>query len=390
MSNFPKFGLYHTLTNLFVYFFVFSLCFERLTLNGVNLDFVLTKYFSFILVLLSLFNLNFWKGLLVNKSITIYLIIYFIILTFSSFINKSLFYNSYFDYLFLLNVFLFLSLRGKFICDSSVFMRSQYLFIIGNILLSVLYFLGVGKSFITHELESRATIFGNNQNYLGLSLSIASLFIFRFLFIEKTNLGLKIFFGISLLPISYFMVLTGSRTAFLSFICGVFIFIFLSSKLNLFKKIITAISSFIFIVTILVVFNDKFDISQRIFSTIESGDTANRDVIWSGLIYLFSDYFLLGVGKTGYLRMIGDLSPHNAFIEVFIYTGLIGSLFFIAFLASLLANSLKTYNKTRNFFPIILFVAVLGILLTGQFFDQKLVWFFVACMFERSNYFSLT
>ena len=140
--------------------------------------------------------------------------------------------------------------------------------------------------------------------------------------------------------------------------------------------------SILFLVLIFI-FQDKLDVLQRLSSTLVNGDTANRDIIWNGILYFFSDFIFLGVGKTGYSRVIGDLSPHNAFLEVFIYTGLLGLFFLLIFLYRIFLNVLLLYKNSTDFFPIIIFIAIFGILLTGQFFDQKIIWFLMSCLIQN-------
>jgi O-antigen ligase len=292
-------------------------------------------------------------------------------------------FNDFFDYLFFLNILILVSLVNVFYEDKLVLTNALFVFTFGNVALTFLYFLGIGQTFISADLEGRATIFGNNQNYLGISLALSSLFILYNLLFFKISRIRKIFCWISVIPVIYFMTLTGSRTAFLSFLIGIFLFITLTDKIgNLKKGLFLHIVSILLLVLIFI-FQDKLDVLDRLSSTLENGDTANRDIIWNGLLYFFLDFIFLGVGKTGYLRVIGDLSPHNAFLEVFIYTGLLGLFFFLTFVYRIFLNVIVLYKNSNDFFPIIIFIAILGILLTGQFFDQKIIWFLMSCLIQN-------
>jgi O-antigen ligase len=374
---------YRKFINSLIYIFVFSLCFERLTVFGLNLDFVLTKISSFLLIFFSFFSFNFWRTIIKIKRYTFLLFIFFIILTISSYNNKSVAFNDFFDYLFFLNILILVSLVNVFYEDKLVLTNALFVFTFGNVALTFLYFLGIGQTFISADLEGRATIFGNNQNYLGISLALSSLFILYNLLFFKISRIRKIFCWISVIPVIYFMTLTGSRTAFLSFLIGIFLFITLTDKIgNLKKGLFLHIVSILLLVLIFI-FQDKLDVLDRLSSTLENGDTANRDIIWNGLLYFFLDFIFLGVGKTGYLRVIGDLSPHNAFLEVFIYTGLLGLFFFLTFVYRIFLNVIVLYKNSNDFFPIIIFIAILGILLTGQFFDQKIIWFLMSCLIQN-------
>ena len=374
---------YRKFINLLIYFFVFSLCFERLTVFGLNLDFLFTKISSFLLIFFSFFSFSFWRTMIKIKRYTVLLYIFFIILTISSYNNKTVAFNDFFDYLFFLNILILVSLVNVFYEDKLVLTNVLFVFTFGNIALTFLYFLGIGHTFISTELEGRASIFGNNQNYLGISLAISSLFILHKLLFFKISKLKKILFWISVIPLIYFMILTGSRTAFLSFLIGIILFITLTDKIGNLKKVLFLLTVSILFLVLIFIFQDKLDVLQRLSSTLVNGDTANRDIIWNGLLYFFSDFIFLGVGKTGYSRVIGDLSPHNAFLEVFIYTGLLGLFFLLIFLYRIFLNVLLLYKNSTDFFPIIIFIAIFGILLTGQFFDQKIIWFLMSCLIQN-------
>lgn len=385
MSN-SSANLYQKIINFLVYLFVFSICFERLTLFGQNLDFLFTKISSAVLIFFSLFDLKFWKSLKSIKHYGFLLLIFFLILTYSNFINKTQAFNEYFDYLFFLNILIFLALGSNFNRDTELVSKTFFVFLVGNLILTVLYFLGMGQTDLSPELEGRASIFGNNQNYLGLSLTLSSLYILYNLFFCQNSKLKIILYLFAILPISYFMILTGSRTSFLLFILGIVFLVFQSKKISKIYKFLFFLFFTIITIQLLILFKDKLDIFQRLTATLEDGDSANRDVIWSGLLYFFSDFILFGVGKTGYLRMIGDLSPHNAFLEVLIYTGIIGLSIFLLFIISLFKNTLNINSKSNNCFPILIFIGVLGILITGQLFDQKVIWYFMACLIQNPSY----
>jgi O-antigen ligase len=157
----------------------------------------------------------------------------------------------------------------------------------------------------------------------------------------------------------------------------------LTNRVNRLNKFFWALFLFVLFIFLFFIFQDKLDVLQRLTSTFEDGDTANRDIIWSALWYFFSDHIFLGVGKTGYLSIIGDLSPHNAFLEIFIYTGLIGFVIFFIYLSRLFINVFVLYKKYNEIFSFLLCVAILGVILTGQIFDQKVVWFFLACLVQN-------
>ena len=377
--------VYQNYLEILAYVFVFSLCFDKLNVFGINLDYLFTKITMSLLIFFSLFDLNFWNFSNKNSKYTLVLLLYFVTLTLSSYLNISLGYTSYFDYLFFLNILVFHSLVNIFSRRSDIIKNALFYFCIGNIVLTFFYFLGIGQVDMPDELEGRATIFGYNQNFLGLSLTVSALVILNNLYFQKYNLIKKLFFIICFLLVTYFMVTTGSRTAFVAFVLGLSMMLILNNKISAISKIVFFLIFFTVSFFLIIFFSEDFTLSQRLTDSFVTGDTAGRDVIWSGLFHFFSDYILLGVGKTGYARIIGDLSPHNVLIEIFIYTGLTGLFIFVYLIKSFFTNILKVYKNQKNILPLIIFIPFFGILLTGQLFDQKLIWFFMACLTQIPN-----
>lgn len=380
-----KSKVYQNYLEILAYVFVFSLCFDKLNVFGINLDYLFTKITMSLLIFFSLFDLNFWNLNSKCSKYTVVLLLYFLTLTFSSYLNITVGYTTYFDYLFFLNILVFHSLVNIFSKRMALLNNALFYFSIGNIVLTFFYFLGIGQVEMPDELAGRATIFGYNQNFLGLSLTVSSLVILYNLYTQKYNLIKKLFYGISFLLVMYFMVTTGSRTAFVAFILGLSTMLVLNHKISAVAKI----GFFLFFLTIMIFtyifFLEDIAILQRLTDSFLSGDTANRDVIWTGLFYFFSDYIFFGVGKTGYARIIGDLSPHNVLIEIFIYTGLIGLFIFIYLIKAFFSNALSVFRNHNNILPLIIFIPFFGILLTGQLFDQKVIWFFMACLTQTTK-----
>ena len=43
------------------------------------------------------------------------------------------------------------------------------------------------------------------------------------------------------------------------------------------------------------------------------------------------------------------------------------------------------FRNHNNILPLIIFIPFFGILLTGQLFDQKVIWFFMACLTQTTK-----
>ena len=74
----------------------------------------------------------------------------------------------------------------------------------------------------------------------------------------------------------------------------------------------------------------------------------------------------------------GIASPHNVFIEATCYTGIVGLTIFIVFLSRIILNAINRRRFLNELLPIAIMVGpILGLLLSGQIFEQKLIW----CLF---------
>ena len=74
----------------------------------------------------------------------------------------------------------------------------------------------------------------------------------------------------------------------------------------------------------------------------------------------------------------GYADPHNVIIAVFCYTGIIGLLVFLIFFFRIIANAIKRNKYGGELLPIILLIPILGMVLTGQIFVQKIIWILFA------------
>jgi O-antigen ligase len=381
-SGFRK-KFFKSLFHSSVYLFVFSLSFEKLNILGIDLDFLFTKITIVFLFLTSILNYDLIK---LNKSLLRYyfpIILYFAVFVYTNYINRSSLSDSYFDYLFFLNILIFIVLGNSFVNDAMLKEKSLIVYAFGNLLLTLIYFLGLGQSGGQLELEGRSTIFDINHNFLGLSLCLTFFILLDQVLTKISKFSYRrTLYLLSLIPLIVFIIATGSRTAFLALIIGLIIILIFSPTISKSKKQLTMISFFVILVVLWFSVLQNSFIIRRILDTINDGDTANRDLIWSSLYNLFSDKVIFGVGKSGYIRLIGDLSPHNVFLEVFLYTGVIGLLIFLTFYIRIFEKTFKSLKHFNSVLPFVFLVPITGILFTGQLFDQKVLWFIFAYLIQ--------
>ena len=126
-------------------------------------------------------------------------------------------------------------------------------------------------------------------------------------------------------------------------------------------------------------------VAERLFDTLNVGDLSSRDIIWAKVMDVISNNYIYGIGKTGYLLELGDFSPHNVILEVLCYTGIVGLLIFGYFLFGIVSNAYKKAKDHCDSLPLILLVPIFGMILSGQIFGQKIVWFIFAYIAYKSK-----
>ena len=344
-------------------------------LFNLGIDYLATKVSMIFLFISTILN---FKSLFATKHFLRYLIpllVYFILLTARSYSNRSSPDQNYFDFLFFLNAMIFTYLISVSKINEKVILNGLFSFALGNIGLTILYFLNIGVS----DLDGRDTIFNMNQNFLGISLCI-TFFIFISIIIEnRLNFSKYRILLIFLLPLLLlFIMRTGSRVSLISIALGILLFLFFNKSIGFLKRILLQVAVFFVFILCWQFFLKDSIIIERLNDTINDGDLANRDIIWDNLITFFSDNFYLGVGKTGYDNISGGGSPHNVILEVFLYTGIVGVCIFLIFYIMLVNVAVKKLKYKSELLPIVLIIPVTGLILTGQIFDHKFIWFVFA------------
>jgi O-antigen ligase len=99
---------------------------------------------------------------------------------------------------------------------------------------------------------------------------------------------------------------------------------------------------------------------------------------------------IFGVGETGYYRIASKVlsrfqAPHNVFIELLIYTGVVGFILYSFFLYQIFKKVIQTYKHQHYILPGILFLMTLMLFLNGQGLFIKLVWLIFAVNLGQQN-----
>jgi len=376
-----------------IYAFFFSLNFETMNLFNLGISYLSTKITISILMLISMFS---FKSFILLKNDLKYLFplfAYFIILTTISIYNSVAPFNDFFDFSFFLNILVFYLLTRYSNVYPNILLKGLLVFSISTFVLSLLYFLGIGITDSLEGLDGRSTVFGMNQNFLGLSLCISIFTIISIVMENKLELGKRRFVLLSLLPFMFvFLISTGSRVAFISLILGLFLFIYFNKSYSSVKKSTIIVASLLVFLLFSFVFLKNSLVVERLSNSVNEGDLSSRDLIWINLYNIITNNYVFGIGKTGYAMVMnsnslfeGVPSPHNVLIEVLCYTGIVGLIIFIFFIYRILCIAYQKNKLNTEILPLVLFIPVLGMILSGQIFDQKIAWILFAYLASNTN-----
>lgn len=371
------------LQNFALYLLFFSVPFERWKPFNTDVDFLVTKITVIFYLFTVLFEFGFFFSFKKYKKVFLPILIYFSILTVVSFINKGAISYPFFDVLLFLNILLFVLGTNHFSRDPRVIYKCFLAFMLSAFLLTVFYFLNIE---IDNSLDGRISILGDNQNNIGLNLTCAIFMVASLIFENKSGWGINRLMLILLLPFLFFiMVITGSRLAFLSSFLGLLSFFLLWKSKSAARKIVIVIVGFLVVGSVFADLATNEIIASRLSGSLSSGDLGDRDYLWVLILPLILDSPVIGIGITGYVNQmeilfgsIGMVSPHNGIIEALCYTGAVGTAFLLLFIFRLWKRASMTKDQNNEILPVILFIPIIGILLTGQIFESKIIWLIFA------------
>jgi hypothetical protein len=361
--------------------FFFSVNFEMMNLFNLGIDYLATKITISLLLGVSLINFPRYFSFKKQWKLLLPLYAYFIVLTAINFLHINGVYSTFFDFPFFLNILVLIILCNSAELNSNILLKGMFFFAFSTFIIALLYFLNIS---VSTQFEGRYTIFGMNENFLGLTFCISFFVTVSLIFENRLKLGAPRYFLILFLPAFFWvMIKTGSRVAFISFIFSFFFYLYNIKTISREKKIILSTLLIFFFTAIFFVFLRNSTIGSRLTDSIKEGDLSSRDLIWLNIFDIVYNHWLLGVGKTGYNKEImlafGDVtSPHNVFIESICYTGLFGFSLFLWFLIPVFKRGLSKKKNGSQILPGLLLIPLFGILLSGQLFEVKLGWLLIA------------
>lgn len=305
--------------------------------------------------------------------------------------------SAIFPFAFFMDWILFLALLAHSIKDARAIDYCLYGISIGAIVLSIFFYLGIGVEINVTREGDRFSMFGSNENVLGIFQSINTCIILNlFIFCDRLKLGKFRWMFIFPLILSAAMIFaTGSRTAILITVAVYGLSIWTMNTSNKFLKFFVIVSCFCGIVYAV----QKFLLSDsamaiRMLNTLQEGDTGGRTDIWLAYLNYFPQHPFFGVGNSGMIDIarasgVGTtditgtttaLSPHNVLVEVLMTTGLVGLLIMVLFWKNVFSGAVVSLRKFHFSTPLILLVPILAVIMSGQILGEKYAWIIYAYM----------
>lgn len=370
-----------SLRRLALYVFFFSINFEvwdPLDTNGLFSIAKLTGYVYLITMLPKLFSFITKKE---NRPFINPLILFFAILTVVNLFNIDANLGNFFNLTIFQNIFVMYILINHEQEDPCILEKGMLSFALGSLVLAVLYNMGIG---VEISENGQVRIFEDNQNSIGLRSSVASIILIHNILINPLRIGYSRFLLlIPLLLIFELLAVSASRSAALAlvtaFIAGGFLIKTGKTWVKFLVMLLT--TGFLFVAINLLLQHEV--LRMRVMSTIWEGDLSGRDIIWRNIIPLILDKPILGAGTVGYetysFMVFGELkSPHNVFLEILCYTGIIGLAIYMLFLYRIFMRSYRLYRQRKLILPLLLLIPVVAALTSGQILNVKIGWLIFA------------
>ena len=364
---------------LALYLFMFSINFEMFNLLGESGSFSIGRLIGFLYILsMILVRYRFdFSGL----SSLIYIIMaFFLVVTFSGIINLNETSSKIIDASLFQNIvlfFLFLVHERK---DPGVLEKSLYAFALGTACLSAFYLFGIGIEYV----GGRLSIFGDNENAVGLRGAISSAFLIYFVFISGRKMSWKSAVNIAFIGGLLLMMLeTGSRVAFIAFVLMVVILLVTYLFVDPVKRVLPSLLYSVLVMFFLVPFLLSNNLILERLWAVGEGDISGRNDIWISYIPAIWRSPLIGYGYSGFEHMsigiFGEImSPHNVIIEVLLYGGFVALVIFMIFNFKVILSALSMCSIEKKYLGAVLLIPYIGLLSAGQMLDKKIMWFVLA------------
>lgn len=371
--------------------YCFIIPFESWDAFGIGSGFSIVKMVGYLYVLAVMRNLNIFLKFpyAVRKPIR-YLFFFYGLFFLMNLINANYQSHDFIQLPILQNAIMFVFLSNHERIKPGIIEKGFGTYILGAILLIILYNFGVAVD----DSTSRHKMLDENQNVLAIKVAIAVLSLLG-IAVKLKNKKIK-YLSFTILFLFFFPAIdfifdTGSRTATLIILIGVGLTLFLISGRNVILKTFGLFLGIGFGIYFYDLVMSSEVMGQRIEQEEKRGQFSNRTFLWEYAVQYIEDHPFFGGGRTGYdafmIKAYGNIqSPHNVFLEILAYTGIIGMFLFLGFLFLCVKSSYKYYLKTKIVIPLILFIPLIGMMLSQQMLRSKIAWLIIVFGATRSFY----
>lgn len=300
--------------------------------------------------------------------------------------------SAFFEYSVFQNILFLLVLCNHERRDPGVIEKGFLAFAMGSFLLVLLAMQGIGVE-VEMDSGARMQVFGDNENIIGLRMAVSSVILAFAVLYDNYKLKGKRF--LLLIPIPFMLTLlanTGSRVAFVSLVLSItFGFIIGLQRGKIWQKllILLAASGAGLYLYDFVLSNEM--LRNRLIKSSEDRDLSGREQIWAKVLNYISDHLVFGGGRTGYgsfaYKHFGEFaSPHNVFLEILVYSGIVGLTLFLLFLFRMFIISYSYFLKSSRVLPLLMLIPIVGLMLSGQLLNVKLAYAIFALALSRKYY----
>ena len=367
--------------NIILYCFVFLFHFEFWNVLGTYEYGSITKFVGYLFFLFALRDIKRFFAFKWLAPFLLPVFFFILLLTLISLFYQSTYSQnvSIFDYQTFQCIIMFWIICNYLRNNPKIIYNTLFFYLLGAITSGCLFYFGIGISINS----GRLSIFGDNPNAIGIRMSISILILLSLVFenhiiTKKKPYGLLASLPL-LLPV---LVASGSRTALASFAIGLIAFI-IFIKMRTWFKIYFLVFSISSVFILFLYFAESDLIKSRVQSSLEQKDTAGRIEIWDTVLPIFYNSPILGVGLTGYAEVVVPVygettSPHNVYIEVLCYTGIVGFFVFLLFLFRIGKQSINNYRVNNLILTTTLLLMILIVFIAGHGLFDKTFWYIYA------------
>lgn len=366
--------------DVFLFIFIFSLNFEIWDPFYTGGYFSISKLTGFIYTISILPKAQYFLKVPQNIKITVNLImVFYVLLVVMNFLNVNFRSQDVFQFSILQNLFLFVLLINHERLNPGVLEKSFYFFFAGSLVLSICFFLGIG---VEVSLDyGRISIFGDNENVIGMRMGVSTLILTHIIFKNKSRIFQlrRLVLVAAYIPLIILAINTGSRLAFITIFLGLFFSFILHQTRGVILKLFSLTIGLIAATVLLKIALQSEVLAERLLKTTEEGHLSGRDEIWSSIMPLIENNLIVGVGTTGYFKYSFEkfgqfLSPHNVIVEVLAYSGILGLFLYFTFIGKVFLAAFRYYREYKDIVPFIFIVPIFGLVLSGQLLNLKLGW----------------